>query len=141
MANGFALEVRHVRQIQILVEAGGWSHVRDEFLKSHQNSMRRFPERRIVLLLDFDNNGSRRSEIENKVSPDLKERVFLIGVKSNPEGLKQAGLGTFEEIGRLLAVECRDELRDLWRHRLLQDNLTELERLRTSVRPFLFQAD
>lgn len=141
LANGFALEVRHGRRVQVLVEAGGWSHVCDDFLENQQNSMKKFPERHVVLLLDFDNNTDRRSKIEDRIPSELRSRVFLLGVRSEPEALTRAGFGTFEKIGRSLAVECRDESWELWQHDLLLENSAELDRLRTSVRPFLFDPD
>ncbi len=141
LANGFALEVWHGRRVQVLVEVGGWSHVRDDFLDNQQNAMRRFPERRVVLLLGFDDTADRRSKLEERIPPELRDRVFLVGVRSEPEALTKAGCGTFEEIGRRLAVECRDGRRELWQHELLQDNSVELDRLRLNVRPFLFDVE
>lgn len=138
LANGFALEVKNDRQIQVLPEAGGWSHVVNNFRKNHQDAMRLCPDRRLVLLLDFDGDGSRRSNIEARIPADLQDRVFLLGVRSEPEDLVRAGLGLFDDIGRRLGAECRDGRREIWRHELLQDNAAELARLVASVRSFLF---
>ena len=63
------------------------------------------------------------------VPEDLKSRVFLLGVRSEPEALKQAGLGKLEDIGRLLAKDCREGTRNTWGHALLQHNARELNRL------------
>ena len=138
LANGFVLEVQHSRRIQVLPEAGGWTHVRDDFLTNLTKSMQNFEERRVVLLLDLDDRPNRRIEINSSIPPDLKDKVFLLGVSSEPERLRQAGLGSYESIGRQLAGECRNEVWELWKHELLRNNLGELSRLATSVRPFLF---
>ena len=138
IANGFGLEVLHDRRIQILPEAGGWTHVRNDFLNKQQISMQKFSARRIVLLLDFDNRTDRRASIEKVIPAALKDRVFLLGARSEPEALVRGGSDTFESIGRRLAAECRDRNRILWQHDLLRDNLPELDRLEISVRPFLF---
>ena len=141
LANGFVLEVRHHRRVQVLVEAGSWSHVCDDLLTNHQLSMRKFPKRHVLLLLDFDNQTDRRVGVEQRIPSELRDRVFVLGVRSEPEKLKQAKSSSFEEIGRCLAVECRDGLRELWKDELLRENFAELARLEASVRPFLFDKD
>ena len=103
--------------------------------------MRKFPKRHVVLLLDFDDDVERRSKIERQIPIELRSRVFLLGVRSEPEALKQAGFGTLEYVGRRLAIECREQLPNLWTHVLLRENLAELDRLMTGVKPFLFDTD
>ena len=129
LANGFELEVWHSRRIQILPEAGGWTHVCDDFRVNHLRSMKKLSNRHLLLLLDFDDRSDRRSHIEKIIPPELKDRVFLLGVRSEPEALKRAGFGSFETIGRRLASECRDKSSELWRHELLIENSAELIRL------------
>jgi hypothetical protein len=138
LANGFVLEVEHGRRIQILPEAGGWLNVCETFLSEHVRGMRRYPERHIVLLLDFDDQADRPLKVNERVPEDIRSRVFLLGSASAPEALRQAGLGSFEDIGRRLARECRDGIRDIWSHPLLQQNASEIERLEQTVRGFLF---
>jgi hypothetical protein len=64
--------------------------------------------------------------------------VFILGTSSEAEALKQAGLGSFEEIGLAMAKDCREGTDTLWRHPLLRHNAPELERLLQHVRPILF---
>jgi hypothetical protein len=92
----------------------------------------------MVLLLDFDSDIERLARVRAQVPADLMERVFIIGALSEPEALKQAGLGTYEEIGSGLAKDCREETDTIWGHELLQHNASELDRLRQHVRPILF---
>jgi hypothetical protein len=138
LANGFVLEVRHIRKIQILTEAGGWLNVCQTFLSEHVKGMRNYPHRHLVLLLDFDNQTGRPGHVVGQIPQDIRDRVFLLGVKSEPEALKQAGLGSFEGIGGNLAKECRAGIRDTWSHDLLKQNASEVNRLELAVRPILF---
>jgi hypothetical protein len=138
LATGFELEVRYGRRIQVLPEAGGWLSVCEKFVSEHVKGMRRYPERRLVLLLDFDGQSDRADRVKENVPEDLKSRVFLLGVQSEPEALKKAGLGSFEEIGRGLGKECHEGTKNGWTHNLLQHNASELDRLEQAVRGFLF---
>lgn len=138
LANGFVLEVQHYRRIQILSEAGGWLNVCETFLSEHVKGMRQYTERRLILLLDFDDQSDRPDKAKEKIPEDLKDRVFLLGVQSDPEALKQAGLGSFEDIGRRLGNECRARIKDVWAHDLLQQNASEISRLEQAVCHFLF---
>ena len=138
LAKGFELEVRYGRRIQTQPEAGGWLAVCEIFLSEHVKEMRKFPERRLVLLLDFDNQSDRPDIVKEGVPEDLRDRVFLLGVKSEPEALKQAGLGSFEDIGKRLATACRDGTEGLWTHDLLQRNASEIKRLEQVVCVILF---
>jgi hypothetical protein len=138
LANGFVLGVRHERRIQVLVEAGGWSVVLERFQSEHINAMRKYHERRMVLLLDFDERDNRPDQIKAQIPDDLKDRVFILGVQSEPEALKRAGLGSLEVIGSRLASECREGKREMWAHDLLKINASELDRLQQIVCGFLF---
>jgi hypothetical protein len=138
LATGFVLEVKYDRRIQILPEVGGWSSVCETFLSEHVRGMRRYPKRHLVLLLDFDDQSDRPDQVRERVPEDLRSRVFLLGVQSEPEALRQALPGSFEDIGRGLGRECREGIRDIWAHDLLQRNANELNRLEVAVRGFLF---
>jgi hypothetical protein len=138
LATGFVLEVKHDRRIQILPEVGGWLSVCERFVSEHVKGLREYPERYLVLLLDFDNQTDRAERVRERIPEDLVGRVFLLGVQSEPEDLKRAGLGTFEDIGRTLGKECREGTRNVWTHDLLRHNAIELGRLEQCVRGFLF---
>lgn len=138
LATGFVLEVKHDRRVQILPEVGGWLSVRERFVSEHVKGLREYPKRYLVLLLDFDNQADRAEKIRERIPEDLIGRVFLLGVQSEPEDLRRAGLGSFEDIGRTLGKECRDGIRNAWTHDLLRHNAAELARLEQCVRGFLF---
>jgi uncharacterized protein YcgL (UPF0745 family) len=139
IANGFVLDINlNNRAIQVLPEAGGWGKVVEKFTEVHVPEMRKFTKSMIVLLIDFDQREDRFSYINNKIPDDLKERVFILGVQSNPENLRKSTNKTFEKIGETLAKDCSENTDKLWGHYLLKHNKIELDRMILSVKPFLF---
>lgn len=101
--------------------------------------METYPDRFMVLLIDFDGKEKRRNEVKAEVPLNLRERVFVLGVLSEPEDLKKA-LGSYESIGLALAKDCREGTDTTWRHKLLRNNDEELARLRKYVSPILFKS-
>jgi hypothetical protein len=101
--------------------------------------MDRYPNRFMVLLIDFDGHEDRLAYAMKAIPERLTERVFILGVLTEPEDLKRAGLGSYEEIGQDLAKDCREDTDTTWGHDLLRHNSGEVDRLRDCVRPFLFQ--
>ena len=138
IAKGFESHgsVRDVK-MQVLPEARGWGRVLDEFDATHSNALKKYPNRFLVLLIDFDEDGKRRQLILSKIPADFRERVFVLGVWSEPERLKRQ-LGSYETIGAALAEDCFRNTTTTWSHPLLQHNTDELVRLREQVHPFLF---
>ena len=141
LANGFLLDLDYaaLSRIQVLPEVGGWMAVLDTFLADHVAGMDRFPERYLVLLIDFDGDEGRLNYAMNEIPERLRDRVFIVGAWTDPEALKRAGLGSSETIGRAIAKDCREETDTTWGHDLLRHNTNEIIRLRRHVRPFLFQ--
>jgi len=139
LANGFDVNVGR-RQFQILPPAGGWVQVCDTFASNHATSMQRYAGRFMVLLIDFDGDLNRLGVVKSKIPEDLRDRVFVLGALTRPEGLRQAGLGSYETIGGGIATDCRDDSQAIWEHELLRHNKSELMRLRNAVRDFLFPA-
>jgi hypothetical protein len=141
LANGFHTQVgwSRTRQMQVLGVAGGWNRVLDLFESEHVTEMDRWPNRFMVLLIDFDNVGTRLQNAKARVPRHLADRVFILGVLSQPEALK-ADLGSYEAIGSALADECRGEVNTTWEHPLLRHNAPELGRLREHVLPILFSS-
>jgi hypothetical protein len=139
LATGFTLHPGvDDRKVQVLGEAGGWSAVSDRFENDHLATMRKYPETRFLLLLDFDQAEDRLRKVRARIPADVQDRVFVLGVWTNPEDLHhELGL-SLEEIGIKLAQECCDDLNETWTHQLLTHNAAELERLRASIRPELF---
>lgn len=141
IANGFVLNSNvNERAIQILPIAGVWRKVVENFQENHAFEMRKFSGRTIVLLVDFDEDCENRlSYIKEQIPEDLKNRVFVLGVLSEPEKLKSSlGGKNFEYIGETLAKDCSNNTNELWGHALLKHNKTELDRAIESIKPFLF---
>jgi len=138
LANGFFLDqcVRQ-RQLYVLEEAGGWNDVLERFCSIYAAEMDRVPDRFMVLLIDLDNRIERLDSAKGRIPEHLRERVFVLGVLTQPEDLKR-DLGSFETIGLALAKDCREETNTTWNHRLLCHNTDEVDRLRAQVRPILF---
>jgi hypothetical protein len=140
LANGFWLELDLIRQrqMQVLQVAGGWPKVTELFNVTHIDEMRRYPEQRMILLIDFDDRENRFDTVWKAVPTDLSDRVFILGAQGEPEDLQRAGLGFPETIGNALAKDCREETDTIWGHDLLRHNAIELDRLRKHVHPILF---
>jgi hypothetical protein len=112
-------------------------HLREIHLRARERNAQ-IPGEKCCLLLDFNDQSDGANRVKEKVPEDLRSRVFVLGVQSEPEALKKAGLGSLEDIGRRLGKECREETKDVWRHGLLQQNAGELGRLEQAIRAFLF---
>ena len=139
IATGFLLHPKlDLRSIQILPNVGGWIKVRDQFQSEHVRLMETYKNRHLIMLLDFDEKKNRREEITNDIPSHLLDRVFVMGVWSEPEELKKAGLGPLEKLGTQLACECENDTRETWNHALLRHNNFELERMALKIRTFLF---
>ncbi|QHG17135.1 hypothetical protein [Nostoc sp. ATCC 53789] len=139
IANGFILNLNlNSRAIQVLPEAGGWKNVLEKFTNDYASIMRQYPDTMVALLIDFDEDKERLSYVKGRIPDDVKNRVFVIGVLSEPERLRRDIKKSFEKIGEALAKDCSDDTNELWGHDLLIHNKTELERMISSVKPFLF---
>jgi hypothetical protein len=139
LAKGFQFEVdsNRQRQMQVLSVAGGWNEVLNLFKDVHVKEMDRWPRRFMVFLIDFDNAEDRLRDAKARIPERLTDRVFILGVLSEPEDLK-VDLGSYEKIGLAMAKDCREETGTTWGHDLLRHNSSELDRLREHVRPILF---
>ena len=139
IANGF---VQHDQvkspQIQILPCAGGWSNVLEKFVKEYVTHLRHYKNGYVILLVDFDlQYESRRKIFDDKVPDDLKNRVFVVGPRDEPELLKQEFSSSFEDIGESLAEDCFKGTVSVWGHDHLNQNQPDLQRLLESVKPIL----
>ena len=126
------------RAIQILPPRGGWRKVLEDFKKNHIPMMYKYPYRMMILVIDFDRNSERLDIAKAWIPSDLCERVFILGVFSEPEQIKKETGLSFEAIGKGLAKDCADNTEKLWGHNLLAHNKSELDRLVVSVKPLLF---
>ena len=127
------------RAMVILPNAKGWKKVVDSFNNTHISKKRKYKNRMMLLLIDFDQQVERRLPlVQRKIPEDLKDRVFVLGAQSEPEKLKGIIANTFETIGKALAGDCANNTNDIWGHELLVHNKNELDRMISSVKPFLF---
>lgn len=141
IATGFELDQSiNRRAIQVLTPVGGWKKVLNEFKDVHVPEMRQYPDRMIVLLIDFDGvYENRMSYVQSEIDQTgFADRVFVLGTLSEPEDLRKAMQLNFEKIGQSLAKDCLDNTRSAWGHDQLKHNITELNRMVTHVKPFLF---
>src|SRR5262245_38961216 len=114
LANGFLLDSSlSARKIQVLEEAGGWKEVLERFKSVHVFGMQLYPQRFMVLLLDFDNDEDRLGAARKTIPEQLADRVFILGAFGEPEDLK-SDLGSYETIGLNLAKDCREETEVTW---------------------------
>ena len=139
IANGFLLDPAIKRTIQILSPPGGWKKVVEDFKKDLVPGMRKYPERNIVLLIDFDRRAETRLKaVKDEIPTELIDRVSIVGAFSEPEELKSKLGKNFEDIGKSLSSDCSENKRTVWEHELLKHNETELDRMFSALRPILF---
>lgn len=142
IANGFLLHPQlNEKSIQVLPYVGGWRAVVENFITNFIPTMRQYPKRWFVLLIDFDRDEGRLDYIKKRIPDDVRDRVFVLGALSNPEELRSSLGQSLESIGESLSSNCSDNTDELWEHPLLRHNRTELERMISSVKPFLFKKD
>jgi len=142
IATGFVLHPNlNDRAIQVMPPLRGWKKVVEAFTEEYAPEMMgKYSDRMIVLLRDFDNNyESRLSYVKDQIPEELKARVFVLGVLSEPENLSRDIKNNFEQIGEALAKDCPDKTNELWEHNLLKHNKRELDRMPSYVKPLLFK--
>ncbi|MEI8017298.1 MAG: hypothetical protein WCH39_03810 [Schlesneria sp.] len=140
IANGFVLhdQVRST-QIQVLPCTGGWSSVLEKFATEYVTHLRNHKNSYVIMLVDFDlEYETRRKHFEEKVPDDLKNRVFVVGPKDEPEVLRQELGSSYEDIGESLAEDCFKGTVAVWDHDHLNHNHPDLQRMLQAVRPILF---
>jgi hypothetical protein len=139
--NGFQNRINvNTRKLQILPPAGGWKKVIENFSNNNWLDMETFKNRRIILLIDLDQEMDRIESIKKRIPKSIQDRVFIFGVLSEPEDLKSQTKKSLETIGGDLAKDCPNEISDLWNHELLKHNKDEVDPFRKSVK-FLFNND
>lgn len=138
LANGLHMMIdpKRQRQLQVLPEAKGWRKVLKTFEDEYIRYLTSYLAGHVVLLIDFDLQEDRLLEAKNCIPTELADRVFVLGVLDEPEALKK--LGTPEEVGRMLAADCRDQTEQTWSHPMLKHNADELARVRKTVCKIIF---
>jgi hypothetical protein len=139
IVNGFSIYLKTgERQLQVTKPAGGWVKGRNKLLELSNNRLQTNLFSHAVLIIDFDNYNDRGSEIMSQVPEGVRDRVFVIGVLSNPEDLKRSLNKNFEQIGSQIAEGCKDSSIDFWQHDLLVHNIEEIRRLSGAFRDIFF---
>lgn len=140
IAIGFHEGIGDSAQFYILAPAGGRDAVCDVFCRDYAQDMARFPQRYMVLIVDFDAMPADRvrDRVWERIGRDHESRVFVLGVATNPERLKDALDLSPARIGGRMAQACLADEGGLWAHDLLAHNVEELTRLRNAVAGFLF---
>lgn len=138
--NGFIQNLNIVNDRAVKVERpiGGWVKTLDKFNDDHAPKMRKYLNRLVVLVIDFDRDEHRLEHMTAKIPDDLKDRVFVVGTFSNPEDLRTVVKQSFEDIGDSLADDCFNETDKLWSHDLLKHNKDELSRMTIPVKSLIF---
>ncbi len=126
------------RQMPIQDVARGWLKARDAILDEYVATMRTYPNRHVLLVIDFDNHPARRDEIVDQIPQDLRDRFFVIGCLDEPERLFASLRTRPEALGELLAADCDHGTSTTWSHEMLSHNAAEIQRLTVKVKPFLF---
>jgi hypothetical protein len=135
LATGFVLEFP-TRQIQRLPVAGGWREVLSRFESDHLAAMDKYPDRLIVLLIDFDGQDDRLDKAKAAIPEHLMDRVFILGAWEEPEDLTD-DLGSYETIGRAMGRDCRNNTNATWGHAMLRHNADEIARFCERARSIL----
>lgn len=140
LANGFLLHHRlNATCIDVRPPCGGWLKVLEDLKTIHADGLRKYPERHVVLVVDFDEAfNSRIKKFRKECPQDVADRVYVLGVFSEPEPLRAAIGKPLESIGTDLAEACAEDDAGLWGHDLLKHNEAEQARLLENVKPFLF---
>lgn len=139
IATGFQLQLGlgFQRQMQVLAPSGGWVRVLEHFRSEHASELQICDYRFMVLLIDCDGIEDRLEGARTSIPGHLRDRVFVLGVLTDPEALRRE-IGSYETIGGQMADDCRAGTDKIWGHKLLRHNATEIDRLRRYVRPILF---
>lgn len=105
----------------------------------HLNGLRKYPHRHLVLLIDFDGQGdARRDYFLEHFPKDVRDRVFLLDTRSEPEPLRKRCGDSLEAIGKHLTTECYRDETGFWVHELLAHNAPQRQRLNAKVKSILF---
>jgi hypothetical protein len=144
IVNGIKLSSRiNDRAVIVDKPAKGWLNVVTKFTEQIVPEMQKYLSCYTVLLIDFDckkgqSYEPRLTQVKKNIPDNLKDRVFVLGVLSEPEKLRSKHRMSLEIIGKTLVQDCPENKNHLWNDELLTHNEIELNKLLLSVRSFLF---
>jgi hypothetical protein len=117
--NGFYKEIDRLNRMSVEKPDGGWPHVRTRLEEIEIPGLRKYPDRILIVAIDLDNSPGRIAHFLEVVPEDLKSRVLILGSHDEAETLKTELApilaenklpNSFENVGSLLASECRDNI-------------------------------
>lgn len=139
IATEFSNSLKAERTIKIEKPARGWNKAVEKLLSDNFiNKLKQYNQRIVVLIIDCDGDKDRLANVMAQIPMELRNRIFVLGVLTEPEKLRRDTRRGFDEIGEALAQECSNNNYELWEHPLLQHNEEERQRLRTTIHSFLF---
>jgi hypothetical protein len=141
IANGFRLVVeKNARQFWINKSARGWLNGRQELVAMSESTghLQKYKSSNAALIVDFDGKRERGSEIKQMVAEGVRDRVFVIGVLTEPEKLRNVTGMKFEQLGSQIGEGCKGSSIGFWQHDLLVHNIEEIRRLSGAVRDIFF---
>lgn len=141
IVNGFYTHPRVNRsRMKVSPPSGGWLKVLQSFEDTQVANLRTYPQRFLVLIIDFDGDATRLAKAQSFIPEDLRNRVFVLGTRTNPENLRRSirPRHSFERLGRALADDCVTDTAETWGQQELICNLVEVQRMRATVHQWLF---
>lgn len=139
IVNGFFIHSSvDLNRVQVMSNIGGWRNVCNKFEHVYVPKLNANTHCHVAMLVDFDEKPDRRAYINGFIPATLQDRVFVIGVWSQPEKLKEDTNLTFEEIGRALEEDCPRQPGGLWNHELLRHNSVDVDHLWNTLGVILF---
>jgi uncharacterized protein YcgL (UPF0745 family) len=120
------------RKIHVENVAGGWIKALELFRDSHVSLLRKYGQRQVLILIDFDDK-KRLEKAKEYISDEVRKRVFILGSSSDPEELASTLKMSKENVGLALAEACVSASDDLWQSQLLSHNQDELARMKESI--------
>jgi len=139
IAVGFEKDYRiRPRSIQIVSPAGGWKKALEKLSDDYYRILEANQNSRVLVIIDCDCDTERISRALDEVPEHLRDRVFIVGTKSEPELLRKTFNTSLEKIGQAIADECFDEEVKLWSHEQLIHNSSEVKRLKRDLFSIVF---
>jgi hypothetical protein len=128
--NGFANCLNVKRDNFKITTERGWLSVVEKVKNDYIPKLRKYSHGRVLMIIDFDNEVERRrSLISKELGIEFENRIFTLGVKTEPEDFRKKIRQSFEVIGKNLAENCPGEPSTLWNDELLVHNRSELARM------------
>lgn len=137
IAIGFlnALDYAQQSKIQVDRPAGGYLKAL-EFIQTAQ--LERFPLRRVLILIDFDNSVELRKHLVERFA-SVSDRVFVLGSRPEAEDMRRELSCHLEECGETVAKACLARKCEVWQLESLKHNANVLARLCPEIYRELFK--